>query len=105
MKEQLSKSLKGKHSYTVFAEHHIYDETQKPTGKTETWKWEERESSGAKKALQLSGPILWTLANGGVLIIDEIEAKLHPIMTLNTIDTFLNKKKQSIQCSVDFRYP
>lgn len=42
--------------------------------------------------MQLSGPILWTLANGGVLIIDEIEAKLHPIMTLNTIEAFLNKE-------------
>ena len=102
MKEQLSKSLKGKHSYTVFAEHHIYDESQKPSGKTESWKWEERESSGAKKALQLSGPILWTLANGGVLIIDEIEAKLHPIMTLNTIDTFLNKKSNPFNAQLIF---
>jgi uncharacterized protein len=92
MKEKLAKSLKGKQSYTVFAEHNIYDSEQKPTNRTRSWKWEERESSGAKKAFQLSGPILWALANGGVLIIDEIEAKLHPIMTLNTIDIFLNKK-------------
>ncbi|MDP2113110.1 MAG: AAA family ATPase, partial [Bacteroidota bacterium] len=35
--------------------------------------------------------VLWALANGGVLIIDEIEAKLHPVMTLNTIDVFLDK--------------
>ena len=91
IKEQLAKSLKGKHSYTVFAEHNIYDLDQNPTNRTLSWKWEERESSGAKKAFQLSGPILWVLANGGVLIIDEIEAKLHPIMTLNTIDIFLNK--------------
>lgn len=92
MKEKLAKSLKGKQSYTVFAEHNIYDSEQKPTNRTRSWKWEERESSGAKKAFQLSGPILWALANGGVLIIDEIEAKLHPIMTLNTIDIFLNKR-------------
>lgn len=92
MKEKLAKSLDGKETYTVFAEYIVYDNDQKPTGKTQTWKWEERESSGAKKALQLSGPILWTLANGGVLIIDEIEAKLHPIMTLNTIEAFLNKE-------------
>jgi hypothetical protein len=30
--------------------------------------------------------------NGGVLIIDEIEAKMHPKMTLDTIDLFLNKE-------------
>ena len=102
IKERLAKSLKGKHSYTVLAEHNIYDEHQNPTALTKTWKWEERESSGAKKAFQLSGPILWTLANGGVLIIDEIEAKLHPIMTLNTIDTFLNKKSNPFNAQLIF---
>lgn len=91
MKSQLTKTLKGKQSYTVFAKHRIYDYNALPTGKTHSWKWEDRESSGAKKAFQLSGPVLWALANGGVLIIDEIEAKLHPVMTLNTIDVFLDK--------------
>lgn len=91
MKEELAKSFDGKQTYTVLAEHIMYDNNNLPTNRTQTWKWEDRESSGAKKALQLSGPILWALANGGVLIIDEIEAKLHPIMTLNTIEAFLNK--------------
>ncbi|MBN2746212.1 MAG: ATP-binding protein [Bacteroidales bacterium] len=102
MKEQLSKSLKGRHSYTVMAEHNIYNSAQKQTGRIESWKWEERESSGAIKALHLSGPILWTLANGGVLIIDEIEAKLHPIMTLYTIDTFLNKESNPFNAQLIF---
>ncbi len=87
-----TKEFEGKHTYNVLAHHVIYDSNCSPTNKTLSWKWEERESSGAQKALQLSGPILWALANGGVLIIDEIEAKLHPIMTLNTIDAFLNKQ-------------
>jgi len=92
IKSQMAKKLAGKQSYTVFAKHRFYDTNAFPTEKTHSWQWEERESSGAKKAFQLSGPILWALANGGVLIIDEIEAKLHPIMTLNTIDVFLDKK-------------
>jgi uncharacterized protein len=92
MKSRLAKTLQGTQSYTVFAKHRIYDTNALPTDKTHSWKWEDRESSGAKKAFQLSGPVLWALANGGVLIIDEIEAKLHPIMTLNTIDVFLDKK-------------
>jgi len=91
MKIQLAKTLKGKQSYAVFAKHRIYDSETKPTTKTHAWKWDERESSGAKKAFQLSGPVLRTLVNGGVLIIDEIEAKLHPVLTLNTIEAFLDK--------------
>lgn len=92
VKAQLARTLKGSQSYAVFAKHRVYDAEKNPTTKTHTWKWEERESSGAKKAFRLSGPVLWALANGGVLIIDEIEAKLHPILTLNTIDAFLNKE-------------
>jgi hypothetical protein len=92
MRSQISKSLKGKHSYKVLAQHRLYGVDALPTDKVHSWDWDERESSGAKKAFQLSGPVLWALANGGVLIIDEIEAKLHPIMTLNTIDAFLQKE-------------
>lgn len=91
VKSRLAKTLKGAQSYTVYAKHRLYDTEASPTGRTHSWKWEDRESSGAKKAFQLSGPVLWALANGGVLIIDEIEAKLHPIMTLNTIESFLDR--------------
>jgi len=90
MKNRLAKSLKGKQSYTVIAKHTLYDSNAKPTPNLVSWEWWEKESAGSKKAFELSGPILWTLANGGVLIIDEIEAKMHPVMTLNTIDIFLN---------------
>ncbi|MCE1169525.1 MAG: ATP-binding protein [Sphingobacteriia bacterium] len=102
VKSRLAKSLRGKQSYTVFAKHRIYDTNALPTDKTYSWKWEDKESSGAKKAFQLSGPILWALANGGVLIIDEIEAKLHPIMTLNTIDVFLNKESNPNKAQLIF---
>jgi AAA15 family ATPase/GTPase len=90
MKSRLAKSLKGKQSYTVIAKHTLYDNDGKPTPNLISWEWWEKESAGSKKAFELSGPILWTLANGGVLIIDEIEAKMHPVMTLNTIDIFLD---------------
>jgi AAA15 family ATPase/GTPase len=91
-KNQLIKKLSGKHLYQVNSKHRIYNQSAIPSERTLSWLWEERESSGAKKAFQLSGPILWALTNGGVLIIDEIEAKLHPIMTLNTIELFLDPK-------------
>jgi AAA15 family ATPase/GTPase len=90
VKNRLVKSLRGKQSYTVIAKHTLYDSNAKPTLNLVAWEWWEKESAGSKKAFELSGPILWTLANGGVLIIDEIEAKMHPVMTLNTIDIFLN---------------
>ncbi len=82
--------LTGKMSYSVQAQHKLYSASGDETKAHLHWKLDERESAGTIKAFHLSGPILWALENGGVLIIDEIEAKLHPIMTLDTISLFLN---------------
>ncbi|MEA5479555.1 ATP-binding protein [Pseudanabaena galeata UHCC 0370] len=88
----LISSLTGKKGYSVDTMHHLYDQNGKKTSKQHIWKLEEKESSGTIKAFHLSGPVIWALMNGGVLIIDEIEAKMHPIMTLQTINMFLNKE-------------
>ncbi|WP_448519993.1 AAA family ATPase [Rhodoflexus sp.] len=74
----------------VQAAHKLYAENGKPTANLLRWDFDERESAGTKKAFHLSGPVLWTLLNGGVLIADEIEATLHPLMTLQIIELFLN---------------
>lgn len=93
MKNQVSKQLKGAISYSVLAKHQTYNKDGTIADKPPiSWKWDERESSGAQKAFDLSGPVIWALHNGGVLIVDEIEAKMHPIMTMSTIDLFLNKE-------------
>lgn len=92
LRSELIKVFKGQKQHNVFAVHRIYDEEGNPTDETISWRWDEKESSGAQQVLKLSGPVIWALATGGVLIIDEIEAKLHPEMTLNTIDAFLNEK-------------
>lgn len=90
-RERLIKRLSGSKSFTIFAKHKVYSTEGQETKDFLSWEFEERESAGTNKAFHISGPILWTLTNGGVLIIDEIEAKLHPIMTIETINLFLNK--------------
>jgi len=102
MRSRLAKGLKGKQSYKVIAKHRLYDINAKPTKKLLSWEWLERESAGTKKAFELSGPILYALANGGILIIDEIEAKMHPIMTLNTIDVFLDSRSNPNKAQIIF---
>ena len=88
----LISSLTGGKGYNVNTMHHMYDEKGKKSSRQHSWELEEKESAGTIKAFYLSGPVIWALMNGGVLIIDEIEAKMHPIMTLNTINMFLNKQ-------------
>jgi len=85
-------ALTGKKGYSVSSKHYMYDKEGKKTSRQYTWELEGRESEGTKKAFYLSGSVIWVLMNGGVLIIDEIEAKMHPAMTLHTINMFLNKE-------------
>ncbi len=48
----------------------------------------ERESSGTNKVIDISGPIFDTLIGGGILVIDELDAKLHPLMTAAITNLF-----------------
>lgn len=52
----------------------------------------EDESKGTKKFFAMSAPILDTLQNGKILIIDELDASLHPILTQHLIQLFHDKK-------------
>lgn len=49
---------------------------------------EKEESKGTRKFFAMSAPILDTLKNGKVLIIDELDASLHPILTQHLIKLF-----------------
>jgi AAA15 family ATPase/GTPase len=90
-RSELIDQLKGKQRAVVSASHKLYNKRGVATNKTISWSLKERESAGTNKAFHISGPILWALINGGILIIDEIDSRFHPIMTLDTINLFLNK--------------
>jgi AAA15 family ATPase/GTPase len=50
--------------------------------------FDENESEGTKKVFALAVPILDTLKNGEVLVVDELDARFHPLMTRTIIDLF-----------------
>lgn len=86
----IREKLIGAKQYNVKSLHQMYSKDNHPTKTPILWDFDNHESEGSKKAFQLTGPILKALINGEILIIDEIDAKLHPIMTLNIIDMFLD---------------
>lgn len=90
-REDLIVKLKNAQSYSVSTAHQIYTEDGLPVGESIKWNMDDRESKGTIKAFHLSGPILSALRAGGVLIVDEIEAKIHPLITISIIDLFLNR--------------
>lgn len=48
----------------------------------------ENESEGTNKIIDLSGPLFDTLKFGKTIIIDELDAKLHPLITMRIIKLF-----------------
>lgn len=52
---------------------------------------DEDESSGTKKFFALTGPIIDVLENGYILVIDELDSKLHPNLVCKLVSLFNSK--------------
>ena len=52
----------------------------------------ESESAGTNKVFDIIGFILFSLVSGHPLIIDELDAKLHPLLTIEIIRMFNSKE-------------
>ncbi len=64
--------------------------------------FDKQESEGTKKLLYLLGPWYDTLRNGKILIIDELDSRLHSNLTLRLIDFFheCNVNQAQLICAV-----
>lgn len=71
----------------IHTSHTVYDGRGKASGQI-TWDLKERDSEGTQKFIALAGPILHTLYEGSILMIDEFEARLHPALTSAILDWF-----------------
>jgi AAA15 family ATPase/GTPase len=61
-----------------------------------------RESEGTQKTIGLSGPIFRALDNNGVLIIDEFDTRLHPLMSQFFISLFHSLETNKGQAQLIF---
>lgn len=69
--------------------HNVYNEDGKIVGERSFHK-NQMESEGTKKVIEMSGPLFDTLNSGKILIIDELDAKLHPLLTRNIVLLFMD---------------
>ncbi len=79
--------FKPQSSYAIKTVHNKYNSRGEITG-TVIFDKEEHESAGSNKIIDLSGPLFATLLSGGLLIVDELDAKLHPILTRQLVQLF-----------------
>jgi AAA15 family ATPase/GTPase len=85
--EDIITDLKGKTIGRINTIHKKFDEHGKQVGFAD-FDLREQESSGTNKVFDISGPIFDTLLDGGILVIDELDAKLHPLMTAAITNLF-----------------
>ena len=89
IKTKLVKELTGKTQVVLNTIHDKYDKDGIVIS-TKEFDKDEMESEGTNKLIDLSGPIFDTLSLGKFLIIDELDVKLHPLITAHIINLFNN---------------
>lgn len=85
----------------IYTTHLKYNENQQIIGEVE-FDLEENESKGTQKLFALSGFILRALQKGQILVIDEFDTNLHPLLTREIIQLFNSNKTNSHQAQLIF---
>jgi AAA15 family ATPase/GTPase len=87
MPEDIKKQFQEKYKYDIKTKHHLFDGDQQVG-------FEQfeigQESTGTQSLLAMGGVILEALLNGNVLVVDEFEKNLHPLITQFLIQIFHN---------------
>lgn len=73
---------------TILAVHRKFNAKGKAVGTVEFDFAGEEESAGTRQFLALAGPFLHTLREGSVLVVDELDARLHPNLTKRLVSLF-----------------
>lgn len=90
IKEEILKNG-GVKSISINTSHKVFDDKNNFITH-ETFELEKDESFGTKKFFKISAPVIDTLKNGKILLIDELDSSLHPILTKHLIKLFNDEK-------------
>jgi AAA15 family ATPase/GTPase len=81
--------------------HRKYDKNKNVVS-FERFDLDKQESEGTRKLYSILGPILDSLKNGKVLVIDELDSSLHPILTKYLIELFNSKENNPFNAQLIF---
>ncbi|XVO86066.1 AAA family ATPase [Pseudomonas palleroniana] len=71
----------------IITEHKVYDDNDGIVGNID-FNLDKHESEGTKKLVAMSGPIIEALEKSLILFIDELDARLHPLLSLQLLKLF-----------------
>ena len=73
--------------------HQQFDSDNRAVGKVQ-FDLANEESAGTQQFFALAGPFLYTLREGSVLVVDELDARLHPLLTKHLVELFNSSANQ-----------
>lgn len=79
--QEISMKLQGQTMVDAITLHKKYNDKNKVVGTVE-FDMDSQESAGTNKVFNMSGPVFDVLHDGGILVVDELDASLHPLLTL-----------------------
>lgn len=85
------KELQEQRIYQTYTTHNVYNKKGKIVSQTK-FRAHHNESNGTNKVISFSGPLFNTLLKGKVLFVDELDAKLHPMLTRAIVRLFMDKE-------------
>ncbi len=88
---EVSASLDDKYTMDFKTIHNIFDKNGEIVGQR-SFPTDKMESEGTKKMIEIAGPIVDAIRLGQILVVDELDAKLHPFLTRKIISMFMDKE-------------
>jgi len=71
--------------------HRLYDLNGNMIG-VRNFSTDKMESEGTKKMIEIAGPLVDAILSGKILVVDELDAKLHPFLTRKIIGLFMDRE-------------
>jgi hypothetical protein len=98
---RITSELEGKKRLIFKTIHDIYSHEGERTGQR-AFDLDTQESSGTNKIFDLLGPFFNTLMDGKVLVVDELDAKLHPLLTRALVFLFNSTEANPLNAQLIF---
>lgn len=86
---QVSVELGATKTVESKTEHLVFD-VDGNVVETRSFPTDQMESEGTKKMIEIAGPLFEAIRNGKILVVDELDAKLHPFLTRKIIRLFMD---------------
>lgn len=101
LRREKNKDIASIRSLEIKMLHRKYDENKNVVS-FERFDLDKQESEGTRKLYSILGPILDSLKHGRVLVIDELDSNLHPILTKYLIELFNSNENNPFDAQLIF---